>query len=106
MAVLGRCVSTGTVKDSRMLRQIPLEALVQVCQRGVEVGLPPVNVSRLLRNEIEKRKIPLCNITENMISFLGACLPEAEAAELVKKTARINKKRDLAAFVADFPETD
>jgi len=102
IALLGRCVHTGTVKDARALRALPLEAFASACERGVAVGLDKVKVSRLLRAELRKRKTPLRATSDQMITFLGANLPPEEARELILKTAGVSRKRDLAAFLEDF----
>lgn len=102
IVTLGLCVRKRTSKDRRELRAIPLDRLVRVCERGVAVGLEGVMVSRLLRDEIRKRKTPLRDISDESIVFLGAHLPEEEARELIVKTAGVSKKRDLAAFLEDF----
>ena len=115
MVTVSCCVANAAAKDMstarqslqcreapKKLRAIPLPQLASVCERGVAVGLATVGVARLLRDELRKRKTPLRDITEEIITFLGAHLPEEEARELVVKTAGVSKKRDLAAFLEDF----
>lgn len=101
MATVGLCVTTGAAKHMKKLRAIPLPQLAAVCERGVAVGLSGVKVSRLLRDELRKRKTPIRDITDDVITFLGAHLPEEEARELMVKTAGVSRKRDLAAFLAE-----
>ena len=101
MVTVSCCISKASAKDMKKLRAIPLPQLASVCERAVAVGLNGVKVSRLLRDELRKRKTPLRDITEDVITFLGAHLPEDEARELVVKTAGVSRKRDLAAFLAE-----
>jgi hypothetical protein len=101
MVTVSCCVSKAAAKDMKKLRAIPLGTLASVCERGVAVGLDGVKVSRLLRDELRKRKTPLRDISDDVITFLGAHLPEEEARELMVKTAGVSRKRDLAAFLAE-----
>ena len=101
MVTVSCCVTKAAAKDMKKLRAIPLPQLASVCERGVAVGLDGVKVSRLLRGELRKRKTALRDISDDIITFLGAHLPEEEARELMVKTAGVSKKRDLAAFLAE-----
>ena len=102
LATVSLCATTGAAKHMKKLRAIPLPQLASVCERAVAVGLNGVKVPRLLRDELRKRKTPLRDISDDVITFLGAHLPEEEARELMVKTAGVSRKRDLLAFLEDF----
>jgi len=83
------------------VRQYSFETLFYCCHTAVKAGLPGDLVADFLCKELRKRKLRMQDYSDELLGFLVAHLPEAEARALDNKFHRITKKRDRDAYEAD-----
>lgn len=83
------------------VRKYSFETLLDCCHTAVKAGLPGDRVADFLYKELRKRKLRMQDYSDELLGFLVAHLPEAEARALDNRFHRITKKRDRDAYEAD-----
>lgn len=119
MAALGKWVceiagvplsKRGSVATFTGVRSLPLDQLLQSCQRAAENFIDHADerehVAMMLWRAVRARRTPVKEYSDTLIVFLGTYLPPGESAKLQSKVRCVARKRDREAFQADFPSSD
>ena len=99
--VTGRVDTEAKFVTPAEVRAYSFDTVFCCCRTAVAVGVDKEQVAIFLREEVRKRKVRMSLYSDELLGFLVANLPEAEARALDNKFHKLTKKRDRDAYEKD-----